>query len=132
MAANLTRDPWLPTFAGAAAPVNILMSRISLLIASWSLPLVALAEPGAAKPAKVDFRRDVLPVLSTRCFHCHGPDEGSREAKLRLDVREDALKDRDGFQAIVPGDIKKSEMIVRITSDDEDEVMPPKKHDKPL
>jgi mono/diheme cytochrome c family protein len=132
MAANLTRDPWLPTFAGAAAPVNILMSRISLLIASWSLPLVALAEPGAAKPAKVDFRRDVLPVLSTRCFHCHGPDEGSREAKLRLDVREDALKDRDGFQAIVPGNIKKSEMIVRITSDDEDEVMPPKKHDRPL
>jgi hypothetical protein len=108
------------------------MSRSSLLLASLSLPFVALAEPGAAKGAKVDFRRDVLPVLSTRCFHCHGPDEGSREAKLRLDVREDAIKDRDGFQAIVPGDIKKSEMIVRITSDDEDEVMPPKKHDKPL
>ena len=90
------------------------------------------AEPGAQKAAKLDFRRDVLPVLSARCFHCHGPDEEAREAKLRLDVREDAIKDRDGIQAIVPGDVKKSEVIVRITTDDEEEAMPPKKHDKPL
>lgn len=90
------------------------------------------AEPGAPKPSKVDFRRDVLPVLSSRCYHCHGPDEGSREAKLRLDVREDAIKDRDGIQAIVPGNSKLSEVVIRITSKDEDELMPPEKHDKPL
>ena len=107
------------------------MSRLIpflFLSASWS----ALAEPGALKANKVDFRRDVLPVLSSRCFHCHGPDEGSREAKLRLDMRDDAIKDRDGIQAIVPGNSAKSEVFVRITSEDEDEAMPPKKHDKPL
>lgn len=102
------------------------------LIPLLTLPLAALAEPGAIKANKVDFRRDVLPVLSSRCFHCHGPDEGSREAKLRLDVREDAIKDRSGIQAIVPGNSAKSEVFVRITTDDEDESMPPKKHDKPL
>lgn len=97
-----------------------------------SLPLTALAEPGAQKAAKVDFRRDVLPVLSSKCFHCHGPDEHAREAKLRLDVRDDALKDRDGIKAIVPGDPKLSEVLVRITSKDEDEVMPPPKKEKGL
>jgi hypothetical protein len=102
------------------------------VLALLALPLAALAEPGAQKTIKVDFRRDVLPVLSKNCFHCHGPDDKAREAKLRLDVREDAIKDRDGIKAIVPGDPKLSEAIVRVTSKDEDEVMPPPKQDKPL
>jgi len=75
--------------------------------------------------SKVDFNYDIRPILSQKCYHCHGPDEGSRKAKLRMDIREDALKDRDGFRAIVPGDIKTSEMIVRIHSKDEEEQMPP-------
>src|SRR5215216_4266815 len=97
-----------------------------------AVPLSALAESGAQKAAKVEFRRDVLPVLSAKCFHCHGPDEHSREAKLRLDVREDALKDRDGIKAIVPGNPKLSEVLLRVTSKDEDELMPPPKKEKAL
>ncbi len=94
------------------------------------LPAAAFSEPGAVKG--VDFRRDVLPVISSKCFHCHGPDEKARKAKMRLDVREDALTDRDGVRAIVPGDPAKSEMILRIMSKDEEEVMPPPKEDKLL
>lgn len=97
-----------------------------------ALPFAAVAEPGAQVAKKVDFRRDVLPLLSAKCFHCHGPDEHSREAKLRLDIREDALKDRDGIKAIVPGDPKLSEVQVRITTKDEDELMPPPKKEKAL
>ena len=101
-----------------------------VILAVTLVPAFVLAEPGALKG--VDFRRDVLPVISSKCFHCHGPDEKARKAKLRLDVREDALLDRDGLRAVVPGDPAKSEMILRITSKDEEEVMPPPKEDKPL
>ncbi|MES2570602.1 MAG: DUF1549 domain-containing protein, partial [Verrucomicrobiota bacterium] len=59
------------------------------------------------------------------CFHCHGPDEKSRKAKLRLDLREEALKERDGIRAIVPGDLATSDLIERILSTDKDEIMPP-------
>ncbi len=51
---------------------------------------------GRAAEAKVDFNYDIRPIISAKCFHCHGPDEKSREAKLRLDVREEALKEREG------------------------------------
>ena len=101
-----------------------------VILAVTLVPAFVLAEPGAVKG--VDFRRDVLPVISSKCFHCHGPDEKARKAKLRLDVREDALLDRDGLRAVVPGDPAKSEMMLRITSKDEEEMMPPPKEDKPL
>ncbi|SVE58403.1 uncharacterized protein METZ01_LOCUS511257, partial [marine metagenome] len=52
---------------------------------------------------KIDFNRDIKPLLSNRCFACHGPDEGKRKAKLRLDVFEGATRDLDGYSAIVPG-----------------------------
>jgi hypothetical protein len=70
---------------------------------------------------KVDFNREVRPLLASKCYACHGPDEEGRKAKLRLDVREDALK-RD---VIVPGEIEDSEFHYRIHSDDPDEIMPP-------
>ena len=76
-------------------------------------------------PAKVSFNEDIRPLLSNKCFHCHGPDEEERKAKLRLDTREGALQDHDGFAAVVPGNIEDSELIYRILSDDDDEVMPP-------
>ena len=73
-----------------------------------------------------DFARDVRPILSNRCFKCHGPDEDHREAGLRLDVREAALAELDsGTRAIVPGHPDDSEVIARITSTDPDLVMPP-------
>ena len=67
------------------------------------------------------YNRDVRPILSDKCFACHGPDSAKRKAGLRLDVRESALENG----AIVPGNIEKSELIKRIISHDEDEVMPP-------
>ncbi|APZ91533.1 PSD1 and planctomycete cytochrome C domain-containing protein [Fuerstiella marisgermanici] len=82
---------------------------------------------------EVSFSHDVLPVLSDRCFHCHGPDEENREADLRLDLESAAKADRDGIPAIVPGKPEDSELWRRITSDDEDQLMPPgDSHRKPL
>ena len=73
-----------------------------------------------------DFPRDVRPVLSNRCFKCHGPDEAHREAGLRLDQRESAIAELDsGTRAIVPGHPDDSELIARITATDPDIVMPP-------
>ena len=73
-----------------------------------------------------DFSSDVRPILSNRCFKCHGPDEGNREAGLRLDMEESAVSVLEsGETAIRPGDRAASELINRITSDDPDLVMPP-------
>ncbi len=79
-------------------------------------------------PAKIQFNRDVLPVLSDNCFYCHGPDPKHREAKLRLDIREEALK----AEAFVPGKADVSELIARITTSDEDDLMPPPDSHKKL
>jgi len=73
----------------------------------------------------VQFSREILPILSENCFSCHGPDEGHRKADLRLDTRDGALS------AIVPKDVAASELIARITSTDDDTVMPPPKSHKP-
>ncbi|MDA8775678.1 DUF1549 domain-containing protein [Opitutales bacterium] len=78
----------------------------------------------------LDFNRDVRPILSDKCFSCHGPDEHGRKADLRLDIEKNA-KDSD-FMAIVAGKPDESEMIFRIHSDDEDEIMPPPEIGKPL
>lgn len=95
--------------------------------------LLAVATVTAAPPAggKVDFARDISPVLSAKCFACHGPDDAHRKAKLRLDMRESALAPRDGQPAIVPGNLAKSELWRRINAKNDD-VMPPKKEGKPL
>ncbi|MEM7317268.1 MAG: DUF1549 domain-containing protein, partial [Planctomycetota bacterium] len=74
----------------------------------------------------VDFRRDVLPILSEQCFACHGFDEEARQAGLRLDTFDGANGDSDsGESAIVPSKPEESELIRRIMADDEDERMPP-------
>ncbi len=88
----------------------------------------------AAFAAPVDFSRDVQPILSDYCYHCHGPDPKAREAKLRLDQRDGALgKTEDGGGTIVaPGKPDASELITRILSTDRDEVMPPPKSKRTL
>ncbi len=73
----------------------------------------------------VRFGRDIRPLLSDRCFQCHGGDASSRMADLRLDAAELATADRGGYAAIVPGDLAASEVWARITSDDPDVIMPP-------
>src|SRR5688572_12642561 len=79
-------------------------------------------------PAKIEFNRDIRPILSDNCFYCHGPDASHREAKLRLDVRESALRK----EAIIPGKPDESEMVARINSRDEEEMMPPPDSHKKL
>jgi len=87
----------------------------------------------AAPTGKIEFNRDVRPILSENCFACHGFDPKHREGGLRLDTFEGATGDRDGSRGIVPGDLAKSDAWQRIISDDKDEVMPPpKSHKQPL
>jgi hypothetical protein len=74
---------------------------------------------------KVDFSRDVLPILSANCFVCHGRDASTRKARLRLDLREGATAARSGSTPVAPGRPEASELIARITSPDENERMPP-------
>ena len=81
---------------------------------------------------RVDFNRDIKPILSDTCYKCHGPDAGQRKAELRLDVREGTLgSDRDPA-IIVPGSPGKSELWSRISSDDMDFRMPPESADVEL
>jgi hypothetical protein len=75
--------------------------------------------------APIDFNRDVRPILSDKCFHCHGPDEAGRKGKLRLDTFEGATRTRNDVTPIRPGRSAESEMIFRITSTDTEEMMPP-------
>ena len=96
-------------------------TMIRALLAS-ALILIAYT-PLGAEP--VNFSRDVLPVLSDNCLSCHGQDESHRKADLRLDTREGALTQ------IKVGKPDESELIKRIVSDDEDELMPPPKSHKP-
>ncbi len=86
----------------------------------------------ADKTAAINFNRDIRPILSDKCFHCHGPDKNNRKAKLRLDTAEGATGERDGTFPIVPGDLAKSELIHRILSKDSDEMMPPPESNKTL
>ena len=78
----------------------------------------------------LDFNRDVRPILSDKCFACHGPDEEGRKADLRLDIESEAKNDE--LMAIVAGSPEDSEMIYRVHSEDEDELMPPPEIGKPL
>ena len=84
----------------------------------------------AAEPANssIQFNRDIRPILSDNCFYCHGPDKNHREAELRLDDRDAALK----AGVIKPGMPTESELVARIRSADKDEVMPPPHANKKL
>lgn len=86
---------------------------------------VAAAKKGAA--AKVDFQRDIRPILATQCYPCHGPDANSRKAGLRLDLRAEAVS----AGALVPGRPEQSELWRRLTSPDPAERMPPAGAKKP-
>src|SRR5947207_3479217 len=76
---------------------------------------------------KLQFNRDIRPILSDRCFKCHGPDKASRKAGLRLDIAEEAYAPRkkSGKHAIVPGKPDQSLVCAKIFSSDPDDLMPP-------
>ena len=100
-------------------------SRTKLLVFSLGWLAAAMVE---VRSADVRFNRDIHPLLSDRCFHCHGPDENERKAKLRLDQAdgpEGAYRERHGSAAIKPGSLQQSELWARIIATDPDAVMPP-------
>ena len=90
--------------------------------------------PGRRLPeAKLDFNRDIRPILSDNCFACHGLDAKKRKADLRLDVPEGAYRKTDeGTQAVKPRDVNGSELWKRIITTDEDDLMPPPESHKKL
>lgn len=108
---------------------------IASLMVGWIalLTLTLTADNGSSTdrpsvPKDIEFNRDVRPILSDKCFYCHGPDEKHRKAKLRLDD-EKVAKDKE---AIIPGKAADSGLIQRITATDDDERMPPVKSGKKL
>ena len=93
----------------------------------------AVAVSASTGPGRIDFNRDIRPILSDNCYTCHGPDGEKRKAGLRLDLKEGALSQlKSDAYAIVPGDVAKSTLIERITTSNEDDRMPPGKSGKHL
>jgi len=94
---------------------------------SCLLALVAAAAPAAPDAAApVEFNRDIRPILSDKCFTCHGPDAANRKTKLRFDIESVAKAElRGGRYAIVPGNLATSEMFRRVSAEDKAVRMPP-------
>src|SRR5689334_5238164 len=93
------------------------------LITKWALAaMVALASRGSVGAADdlPHFNRDIRPILSEKCYSCHGPDSGARQAELRLDIEKGAHE-----SVIVPGHADSSELFSRVSSDDPEVRMPP-------
>lgn len=104
---------------------------ISSLLAMLMLTFFPFLAAVADEP--VDFTHDIRPLLSNKCFQCHGPDEAERHGGLRLDTQAGAFGSGDStLPAIVPGEADSSEVLRRVLSDDESERMPPADHGKPL
>ena len=108
------------------------MQVLGCLLVIWSCAAVLATDAKRNPNSKVDFNRDIRPILSDNCYACHGPDAGKRKANLRLDLKQGALADLGGYHAIVPGDPAKSELVARITTTNEDDRMPPLKTGKHL
>ena len=111
----------------------ILMTRLfwsSCLVGTCLLFDVARAagSPDSPAAARLEFNRDIRPILSENCFQCHGPDKNKRKGKLRLDVRDAAIEKG----AIVPGKPQESKLVASIFSTDDDDVMPPPETHKSL
>src|SRR6187455_1496656 len=99
------------------AGIRICRNLAGALLLSSSISVVVAAKA----PEKISYNHDIRPILSDKCFFCHGPDQNKRKGKLRLDVREEALKK----EAFVPGRPDKSELIRRIFAAGTDDLMPP-------
>ena len=112
-------------------------TRSRTAVVSFSLLIVvrfvAFSQAGDPSSKEIEFARDILPILSDRCFQCHGPDaKVAEESDLRLDVEQDVKRDRGGYAVVRSGDLEHSELYQRIVSDDESLLMPPRELDRPL
>lgn len=81
---------------------------------------------------KVDFNRQIRPILSDKCYKCHGPDAKNQKSDFRIDSFEEAIKEHNGFVGLTPGSLEDSEIHWRIYSDDAIDVMPPPESKLPL
>src|SRR3954447_8598736 len=104
-------------------------SAVRVIIVLVVAPLLTL--PLRAQD-KVNYARDVQPILAENCFACHGFDEKARKAKLRLDTFEGALAKHKDVAAVVPGQPEQSEVVRRILTKDADDHMPPEETGKKL
>ena len=115
-----------------------LASVAGLTVAGFSLATsgASFAQESAASAAElpevVEFNRDIRPILSDKCFFCHGPDKNKREAELRLDTKEGLVGSDGAGGALIPGKPDESELFQRVTSTDEEKKMPPAKSGKSL
>ena len=108
----------------------MLFWQLSLLVVLWLQPLASKAAPSSGK---VQFNRDIRPILADHCYSCHGPDKAKRKAGLRLDERVGALTALEsGKHAIVPGDVAKSRILEVVATSNDDDRMPPAKTGKRL
>lgn len=99
---------------------DMIKRMVTGIVALAALPQLAEAQPS------IDFNRDIKPILSDRCFSCHGPDEQGRKANLRFDIKTDLSHASDqGTPILQPGDPDASELYLRIITDDPDDIMPP-------
>jgi len=104
-----------------------------LVVCAFSFAVCATVAATSRAEEPINYNRDIRPILSNNCYQCHGPDEGERQAGLRLDIEESAKGELDsGETAIVPGDLEASALWQRVTSDDEYMRMPPAEADKQL
>jgi hypothetical protein len=130
------RDHGLETcgqdLCGVRRPAHSKMRIDMRTLLVLSVVLVHASVADAADEPRVSFEKDIRPLLSDRCFQCHGPDEKKREADLRLDRKEAAFAETDGEAAIVAGDLEASSVWQRIVTDDPDLRMPPADSGKTL
>src|SRR5687767_15850843 len=87
---------------------------------------------GAQETRKIEFNRDIRPILSNNCFVCHGPDNNLRKADLRLDLDKGLGEDRGGYRILVPGKPEESELYKRLITTEPAKHMPPAKSKKEL
>src|SRR5258706_4079913 len=122
---------WLRHEQSSARPVGAWFAMLVCMGAAvWSVR--AVTRERAPVPDKIEFNRDIRPIFSDTCFKCHGPDTAKRKAELRMDVRDDALAKHEHGIPIVPGKPEQSEAYRRLTTHDEDDLMPPVKSGKVL
>ena len=118
----------LPVFRAKINDSILLMLLTLKYVSLISLAALLMTAIGRADDTveAIDYNRDIRPILSENCYHCHGPDAEARKGDLRLDMEADAAA------ALAPGDLSSSEVWHRVSTSDRDELMPPPKSKRRL
>ena len=123
----------MPLSRMAGMTLRPLLGLSALVVAASAYAQSPAGSAVAPLPDKVDFNRDIRPILSDNCYACHGPDAGQRKGDLRFDTKAGLFSDRkDGRKTLVAGKPDQSEIYRRITNPDPADRMPPTKFNKAL